>query len=62
MDGTLNEVPRLDYDGYPTLLLYTASNAVHEVGEEVEKTAEGLERWLRAHAELPHEEYAKEEL
>ena len=63
MDGTLNEVPKLAYDGYPTLLLYTATNTVHEVGEEVEKTAEGLAGWLHAHVESTHkEERMKEEV
>ena len=64
MDGTANDVPGLDYDGYPTLLLVTASNSRLEVGEEVEKTADGLEAFVRANAEVPIGEgsHAKEEL
>ena len=51
LDGTLNEVPGLEYDGYPTLYLYTASNQRVEVGDEVERTVEGLEAFVRDHAE-----------
>jgi thiol-disulfide isomerase/thioredoxin len=62
LDGTTNEVPGLEYEDYPTLLLYTASNRVVEVGDEVERTADGLEAFLRAHAEKPIVPAAKDEL
>ena len=46
-------MPGLDYDGYPTLVLFTASNQRVEVGEDVELTLEGLSAFVRAHAEKP---------
>ena len=60
MDGTQNEVRHLDYDGYPTLFLFTATNRILEVEEEVEKTADGLAAWLLHHVEVPYD--GKEEL
>ena len=33
MDGSANEVPGLDYEGYPSLLLVTASNRRFDVGD-----------------------------
>ena len=62
MDGTKNEVAGLEYDGYPTLMLYTPSGQVHEAGEEVEMTADGLEAWVRKHAEGALPEAGKDEL
>ena len=56
IDGSANEVPGLHYDGYPTLLLYTAnSKTVIEAGEDVPKTADGLEAFVRKHAERSSE-------
>ena len=51
MDGTVNEVPGLEYDGYPTLLLYTATNQVFEAGEDVERTADALAAFIETHAD-----------
>lgn len=56
---------RARYDGYPTLLLYTAkTRRVVEAGEDVLKTADGLEAFVRQHAEgtLPPAKGGKEEL
>ena len=52
LDGTLNEVPGLEYDGYPALFLYTASNRRISVGEDVEHTIGGLEAFVRQNAEV----------
>jgi len=53
MDGTQNEVPRLVFDGFPTLFLFTASGKQVEVGGDVELSLEGLTRFVQAHAERP---------
>jgi protein disulfide-isomerase A1 len=60
MDGTKNEVPGIEIEGFPTVLLYTASNQKIELDtEQFEEdgvgrlTATELEAWLRKHAELP---------
>jgi protein disulfide-isomerase A1 len=53
MDGSLNEVEGLDYGGYPTILLVTASNRKVVAGPEVELTLEGLTEFVRLHAEKP---------
>lgn len=53
MDGTANEVPGVHVDGYPTLVLYTASGQRVEAGEEVEMSVEGIARFIEEHAELP---------
>jgi protein disulfide-isomerase A1 len=52
MDGTKNEVPGLEYDGFPTLYLFTASNRQIPVGIDVELSVEGLTEFLQAHAEV----------
>ena len=53
MDGTVNEVPGLEYEGYPSLFFFTASNRRYDVGDDVELTLRGLSDFVRAHAELP---------
>uniref|UniRef100_A0A7S2GVG1 Thioredoxin domain-containing protein n=1 Tax=Haptolina brevifila TaxID=156173 RepID=A0A7S2GVG1_9EUKA len=53
MDGTINEVPTLDVDGFPTVMLFTASNRQIEAGADVEMNLEGLAQFLESHAELP---------
>ena len=65
IDGSKNEVPDLEVDGYPTLLLFTASNERIELDPEearTELTADGIEAWLHRHAELPFGEASKDEL
>ena len=51
MDGTRNEVPGLEYDGFPTLYLFTASNRQIAVGDDVELSVEALSQFVQAHAE-----------
>ena len=67
MDGSANEVAGLDYDGYPTLVLYKPEASAERVvasaifvGDEVEHTADGLAAFLRAQGLEPSKE--KEEL
>ena len=63
MDGSRNEVPGLDVDSFPMLVLVTASGKRVAVGDEVERTVDGLASFIRAHAEVPFElPVAKDEL
>ena len=47
----VGQVAGLEYDGYPTLLLYTATNRVLEAGEDVERTADALAAFIETHAD-----------
>ena len=44
-------MPHLEYDGFPTLILFTASNREVRVPDDVELGLDGLSRWLVQHAE-----------
>ena len=59
MDGTVNDVPDLDVDGYPKLLLVTSKKERIDVPESVELTVAGLTTFLETNAVHPLPKEAK---
>lgn len=55
MDGSKNEVEWLDVDGYPTFVLFTASNRKIELPETSKRTLEAFTDFVQANAEVPFE-------